>query len=168
MDKSGLNQQTAYKYTEVGKNQFEFYTFQHLHYSVYFLSATEEYFSHIPNIPDNIFLFGFELLTKTEKRNIFDPLIEITVINILKWFFTSQSAAIIYLCNVSDKKQRHRKITFNKWFKKHNSELHFEKIDHEIIVDIENQYYISLIVQYNNPDKEKYLLSFSILAHDLE
>lgn len=163
-----LNLPLPYKIINTIDGKFEFQTDNKLIYSVYFQSAKEHFFTLAPDLPNEVYLFGFTIKTGNELSLKYDKRVEVTIIQILFTFFEVNTRAMLFVCDTKDQKQRHRKITFNKWFNKHNSKMLFEKKDISIIIDNDNQYYISLILHSLNPNKEKYLLAFSNLANELD
>lgn len=150
------------------KDQYRFVTSMGYQYSVYFLLAKDDYFSDFPEIPNNIYLFGFSLLNSTSGNLPFDEKVAQTICSILLDFFQSKENIIIFICDSVDKKERQRSITFNKWFHKYQAEYSFEKVDKVLEYDESNRYYLSLIFRYDNPDKNIYLDAFSQMTNGLE
>jgi len=51
---------------------------------------------------------------------------------------------MLFVCDSTDSRQRHRKITFNKWYNNHKGKLNIVKID------FSKPYYISMISREDN------------------
>lgn len=149
-------------------NEYSFTTSLGFQYSVYFLPAKEDYFSDYPEMPDDIYLFGFSLLNGTDNQRIFDEKIAKTICGILIEFFSNHENVIIFICDSTDKRERHRNITFNKWFHHFDVDSLFEKIDKVLEYDTLNRYYLSLLYRKDNPKKELYLKAFLNMTAGLE
>lgn len=154
--------------TNEDKNEYHFTTSLNYHYNVYFLPAKEEYFSEYPDIPDNIYLFGFSLLNTGVGMMPFDFKIAQTICRILVDFFDNHKNIIIFICDSVDKRERQRNITFSKWFHHFDTEHLFEKTDKILEYDSENRYYLSLVYRKDNPDKELYLDAFFKITSGME
>lgn len=151
-----------------GGYEFSFTTSLGLQYNVYFLPAKEDYFSDYPEMPENIYLFGFSLLNGTENQRVFDENIAKTICGILIEFFSNHENVIVFICDSTDKRERQRNITFNKWFHHFDTDSLFEKIDKVLEYDSLNRYYLSLIYRKDNPKRGLYLKAFQNMTSDLE
>lgn len=87
--------------TNEDKNEYHFTTSLNYHYNVYFLPAKEEYFSEYPDIPDNIYLFGFSLLNTGVGMMPFDSKIAQTICRILVDFFDNHKNIIIFISKIA-------------------------------------------------------------------
>ncbi len=149
-------------------NEYSFTTSLGFQYSVYFLPVKEDYFSDYPEMPDDIFLFGFSLLNGIDEQRVFDENIAKTICSILMEFFSNHENVIIFICDSTDKRERQRNIIFNKWFHHFDIDSLFEKIDKVLEYDTLNRYYLSLLYRKDNPKKELYLKAFLSMTAGLE
>lgn len=154
--------------TNDDRNEYHFTTSLNYQYNVYFLPAKEDYFSEYPDIPDNIYLFGFSLLNASVKLMPFDAKVAQTICRILVDFFNNHKNIIIFICDSTDRRERQRYITFSQWFHRFNTECLFEKTDKILEYDSDNRYYLSLIYRKDNPDKEIYLDAFFKMTSSME
>lgn len=154
--------------TNEKKNEFHFTTSLNYQYNVYFLPAKEEYFSNYPDVPDNIYLFGFSLINASAGALPFDNKVAQTICQILFDFFENHHNIIIFICDSSDKRERQRSITFSKWFHRFDTARLFEKTDKILEYDSDNRYYLSLIYRKDNPDKKIYLEAFTRMTEEME
>lgn len=149
-------------------NEFHFITSLNYQYNVYFLPAKEDYFYEYPEVPDNIYLFGFSLQNAKTGMLPFDEKVAKTICQILLDFFKNNKNVIIFICDSADKKERHRSITFSKWFHHFDTEQLFEKTDKILEYDSDNRYYLSIICRKDNPDKSIYLDAFFKMTSSME
>lgn len=154
--------------TNENEHEFHFITSLNYQYHVYFLPAKEDYFSDYPDVPDNIYLFGFSLQNAIVGTLHFDAKVAKTICQILFKFFENNKNIIIFICDSTDKRERQRNITFNKWFHHFDTEHLFEKTDKVLEYDSENRYYLSIIYRKDNPDKMIYLDAFQKMTYGME
>lgn len=89
-----------------------------------------------------------------------DVKISLTLAAIVEEFFTSQPHVMLYLCDSVNHQQAQRARLFLHWFTKLNSDNRFV-IHTAIVKDEEEEDYVALIVERNNPQREKVLSFFS-------
>ena len=80
----------------------------------------------------------------------YDPLIEETIITIIKSFFQQENNVLAFVCDSSDKHEKARNYLFNKLFLKYNNNC-FYKWDGVISAD-ENTYYSSILCSKKHTD----------------
>ncbi len=142
----GLSSPSPYNYS-LCHGIYQFETSQNTTYVVNFVFRNG-YFPENEFLEDNVYLISFHTSSRSRK---FDQRIELTLVNIITEFFSrNPESGLIFLCDISNNLQRPRKITFNKWFKKHNT--WFEKHDFKIPGG-DHEYLASLIVHQENPYK---------------
>jgi len=76
---------------------------------------------------------------------------------ILEFFQRNPEIGLLFICENSDGYGRHRKITFNKWYKEANAPI--EKFDCREAYTKEG-FYTSILVLSDNPMKDYYVDAF--------
>jgi hypothetical protein len=116
----GLNSLKPYSYQETrfnGEVSYQFTTTDGTEYNCYFLDASG-YFESYPVIARNVVRFGFRTAKPTPfSRPLHDIRIRDTIFDILHKS-TSQfpERSIFVMFDTRDRKSRHRKIIFSRWF----------------------------------------------------
>ena len=106
-----------------------------------------------------IYSFGFDRLRNSlDSPNKFDAKVKATILNIITEFFRKNPHnAVLYICMPADGKARNRHITFSRWFNELGN--NFTKCDSPIRY-AEHDFYSSLIVLNNNPQKNVFIDAF--------
>jgi hypothetical protein len=144
--KEELNLPTPYKVFKVysdSEPSYEFTTKNDTVYGVVFMSG-ESYFPNIEVCKGRIFMLNFDIKEEVVEKRAYDGNIEITIAEIVISFFNSIENVMLFVCDSTDSRQRHRKITFNKWYNNHKEKLNIVKID------FSKPYYISMISREDN------------------
>ena len=129
--KEELNLPTPYKVFKVTSDSEPFYEFttkNNTVYDVVFISY-EDYFPDIEVCKGRVFMLNFDIKKEVVEKRVYDGNIENTVAGIITSFFKSVENVILFVCDSIDSKQRHRKITFNRWYNNHKEKLNIVKID---------------------------------------
>lgn len=115
-------------------------------YQIVFYETGETYFSDYPNIKKLLYEISFSPDTRYRGQ---DNRISITIVDIVQTVLRS-GKIIMFVCDSADGKHKGRHKLFGTWFEKYGDG--FEKYDNEILTD-ECNYYFSLIVDVNHPNK---------------
>lgn len=144
--KEELNLPTPYKVFKVTADSETFYQFTTQNdtvYDVIFISC-ESYFPNIEVCKDRVFMLNFDIKKEVAEKRAYDGNIEITVAGIIISFFENVENVMLFVCDSTDSKQRHRKITFNRWYNNYKEKLNIVKID------FSKPYFISIISREDN------------------
>ena len=162
-----LNLNSPYKvYKDSDKNIYFFYTISGTKYIAYFTDANELFESF--HLKDNIFQFGFEPVNmdKTPHASFGDNNIHLTIIALIKKFFTNKNNVLTFVADISDLKQKARNRLFQIWKQKYDVNMDFEKYDIEIETE-EEIYYSSMIIHKDNIHKNEYRQAFLLTSEEL-
>jgi hypothetical protein len=95
-------------------------------------------------------LYSFSLISLSVRVPVKDPRIEATVADVLHRTFAANSLIIIsYVCSLDGDMERHRRILFGQWYRKHGKG--FIRL---IVEDPINRIYAVAFFKENHPDKE--------------
>jgi Family of unknown function (DUF6169) len=149
-------------------NEYVFMTDSGISYDVAFVKA-ETYFQSSELFVNRT----FELIIQPNKEQINikplkDSKLPPTIVAIFLHFFKNYERIVVFSCDTTDRKQAARHRKFSDWFLRFNDDT-FLKFD-GIIDDKsnDNQYYMSMILRNDNPDKIEIEEAFSMLIDDLK
>lgn len=109
-----LNLQHPYKYIKVANLEYYFTTKHGIEYHVYFICA-----DNMHPVFNESYWFNIE---PTDRRpHPIDCKIAVTIVHILKEFFTNHERSMLMVCDTIDGKQQKRRKLFNRWYKRFNT-----------------------------------------------
>jgi hypothetical protein len=124
----------------------------------YFLYFTEYYLKGSEGEDIMAMSFGFYHKPNVIENRKYDPKVKETILHIISDFFeTNKEMGLSFICVVRDGYGRHRKITFNKWYKEANDAV--EKYDGRDAYAKEGLY-TSFLIRADNPLKDYYVDAF--------
>jgi hypothetical protein len=148
-------------------NQYRFQTDKGVIYSVSFTDGS----IYFRTLPSHIPVYEFIIKVVELGENLsppFDSRLEITVIEILKIFFSNHGDSIIYICSMVDNRQHSRFRKFDAWFNRNISVIpDLEKYDTFITYE-DLEILSTLIVHKGNPYRETLVKMFLDQANDYE
>lgn len=155
----GLNLLKPYSYWETQSGDevsYRFSTTTSVEYSCYFLDASG-YFENYPAIARNVVTFGFRVVQPTPfVRPQYDIRIRDTIFDILyKSTLLHPERSIFIMFDTRDRRPRHRKVVFGKWFKEFCaiSNLRITRLSLTIPSDDDySNVHICLFVPSSSPD----------------
>jgi hypothetical protein len=90
-----------------------------------------------------------------------DPLIGVTLVQIIKIFLNGLTNSVVYVCDASDNRELFRKRKFDIWFRQ-NDDGTIIKIDGHLA--IENfDIYNAILIHKDNPKKNRFIEAFNEL-----
>jgi hypothetical protein len=145
-----------YDFTENGR-EYAFITDNGIIYSVRLLKGTH-YFRNIePFIP----VYELSIAVKNGHSTLFAPTdkrVQLTIMAILKDFFSININSLLYICDNNDGRHHARKRKFDAWFVQKDDPF-FEKYDIDFSVE-DFEILASLIVHSQNPHKTELINMF--------
>jgi len=147
-----------YKYTfDEDSKAYKFFTKNSIEYKIAFV--VDETFSAISGIEiNNIYQIIIEKVT--DKVELFDSSVSLTLKNIIQQFFMNYENSLIYICDDTDNKALSRFNTFERWYLSSNMKSYISKVDNIITCTSESGSFIlytSLLFHNNNSNKETIL-----------
>lgn len=136
-------------------NAYTFHTEKGIKYQVAFYGVGNIHFSEYPDIANLLYEISFTP-DPDSQYNGKDNKVSMTVVDIVQTVLRN-GKVIMFICDSIDGREKARNKLFGTWFAKHGSG--FEKQDMEILTDDCNYYY-SLIVAANHPNKSTILKAF--------
>ena len=103
-----------YSLKEEGDKAYSFITKHGITYHAYFL----DYSVYHPEFKN---VYAFNIDVDDNKPHPIDIQIALTIVEILRIFFESNSNAMIMICDTLDGKEIKRKKLFDRWFSKYNN-----------------------------------------------
>lgn len=97
-------------------------------------------------------------ITEEDTPHPIDQRIALTVIHILKLFFSRNENAMIMICDNLDGKERKREMLFTRWFMRYNDGS-IQKYDASSTTD-DYMLYVSLYIHRDNPDARQLVAAF--------
>lgn len=127
----------------------------HLYFSNYYLTDADGNDLVVP-------MFGFDCVPERSKQDRnqkrHDPRIKATIISLIVDFFEKKpNDGLLYICDQKDDKAENRSILFGAWHKEMADKI--EKYDNEHS-HAELDFYSSLLIVKDNPDKNKFIEAF--------
>ncbi len=107
------------------------------------------------NFDELLLVFEISITTDTTKKQIFTPLdtrVELTVIGILRTFFSDNKKSTVFVCDNRDNRQHTRKRKFSSWYNNYKTP-EIEKHDNDFIFK-DKVLLTSLLIHQNNPFKK--------------
>ena len=104
----------------------------------------------------NVYTFNIE--PEEDTPHPIDQRIALTVIHILKLFFSRNENAMIMICDNLDGKERKREMLFTRWFMRYNDGS-IQKYDASSTTD-DYMLYVSLYIHRDNPDARQLVAAF--------
>lgn len=155
----GLNLLKPYSYRETQFNEevsYQFSTTNGFEYNCYFLDASG-YFESYPAIARNVVTFGFRVMRPMSfGRPPYDVRVRDTIFDILyKSTLLYPERSIFIMFDTRDRRPRHRKVVFSKWFKEfcEISGLRITRMSLTIPGDDDSStVHVSLFVPPDSPD----------------
>lgn len=117
------NSLLPYNITEEADLTYSFTTRHGITYHAYFL----DYSCYHPAFA-NVYTFNIE--PEEDTPHPIDQRIALTVIHILKLFFSRNENAMIMICDNLDGKERKREMLFTRWFMRYNDEAYRNTMRH--------------------------------------
>lgn len=146
-----LNSLLPYDITEEADLTYSFTTRHGITYHAYFL----DYSCYHPAFA-NVYTFNIE--PEEDTPHPIDQRIALTVILILKLFFSRNENAMIMICDNLDGKERKREMLFTRWFMRYNDGS-IQKYDASSTTD-DYMLYVSLYIHRDNPDARQLVAAF--------
>lgn len=141
-----MSNQSIYKVTTT-ETGYTFTTDLGLEYHAYFVEGG--YMLPIPELMEYVKVFGFAV-ADTDVKFKFDYKVKNTLLYILRAVIAENPLTVIsFTCDTSKNLERHRKITFSRWFNTCEEQAEFEKIDKTV-----GGVYGSLVFKSDHPFKE--------------
>jgi len=122
-------------------------------YHIVFYETGDAYFAAYPTIKKLLYEISFSPDARYRGQ---DNRISITIVDIVQAILRS-GKIIMFVCDSADRKEKGRHKLFGTWFEKYGDG--FEKYDNEILTD-ECNYYCSLIIDTNHPNRSVILKAF--------
>ncbi len=137
-----------YETHQLGKLFYIFSTDNSIGYEVEFVNDRI-------NFDESLSVFEITIATVETKNQILpplDPRVELTVIEILRAFFSDNKNSTVFVCDNRDNRHHSRKRKFDSWYnkyrtpdiEKHDSDFKFDGID----------FLTTLLINQNNPLKK--------------
>ena len=145
------NSLLPYNIAEEADLTYSFTTRHGITYHAYFL----DYSCYHPAFA-NVYTFNIE--PEEDTPHPIDQRIALTVIHILKLFFSHNENAMIMICDNLDGKERKREMLFTRWFMRYNDGS-IQKYDASSTTD-DYMLYVSLYIHRDNPDARKLVAAF--------
>jgi hypothetical protein len=156
-----------FKKNDSDSNEYAFITSSGMIYSVAFVKA-DFYFPNNDSFKNDTFELIIEL-DQTQKKTWAsrDFNIPSTIASIFKDFFQQHEKVVVFSCDTTDGKQAARNRKFDDWFKQFNDDSLLKL--NETIFDVENQsqYFMSMILSKENPNKDEIMTAFKELTNTL-
>ena len=145
------NSLLPYNITGEADLTYSFTTRHGITYHAYFL----DYSCYHPAFA-NVYTFNIE--PEEDTPHPIDQRIALTVIHILKLFFSRNENAMIMICDNLDGKERKREMLFTRWFMRYNDGI-IQKYDASSTTD-DYMLYVSLYIHRDNPDARQLVAAF--------
>ena len=126
-------------YASSDNKSIKFTTDNTLHYTVSFI---EDY-----NFPG---AYQFFLYEDDKRKSSYDEKISLTILSILRSFFTDKNKVLLFICDAQDDRQCGRNLLFSKWYHIYGSKA-YHKEDLVINVGGTCSYYASFICRKDHP-----------------
>lgn len=143
-----MSLQKPYDYIHLGKMLCEFTTDNSVDYKV-------EFVQNISNFDVILLVFEIVILFDDSKTILNPPLdkrVEVTVVEIIRDFFSSYDYSVIFVCDYSDNRHHTRKRKFSSWYNKYKTS-EIEKHDSDF--EIEGiEFLTSLLIHQKNSFKK--------------
>lgn len=111
--------------------------------------------------------YQFIITNLNNKKSPRDNKVKETILLIIEEFFKKNQAALLYICETSDGKQKMRSRLFEYWFRTSEYKAMFSTFSTSFVDEgVEN--FASVIVRNDNPDLPKIMLEFYETLHHLE
>lgn len=120
-------------------------------YHAYFLD-----YSYFHSDFTNVYMFNIE--PETDTPHPIDRCIALTIVEILKQFFSRCENAMIMVCDTLDGKEEKRELLFSRWFIKHNDGS-IVKYDASSVVE-NYTLYTSLYIRKDNVEAKRLVAAF--------
>jgi hypothetical protein len=116
-----LSLQLPYSIEQKEDGTYFFKTISGISYIAYFIDVSFD--STIP-----LYSFSFE---PENEKGVYDERISVTIIHILRKFFENHLNSMLFVCDVSDGKEKGRLRLFNNWYKNYQGDDILLKIDYQ-------------------------------------
>lgn len=141
---------------------YEFTTDSGIVYYIYFNDC-----DHFPDtvLNDNSYLLSFGPKTPI---NGSDRKVKETIIEVLKYFFSTREKVLLFLCDSNDGRQISRHRLFNQWHCEYSKSINTAKFDASIKnEELDFEYHSSLILRSDNPNFKECIEAFNEFHSDL-
>ena len=159
-----LNQLSPYKVFRVTETEslehYEFISDGGIRYYIHFDIC--EYFTN-PQINENSYVFSFGSFTIGQ---LSDTKIKLTIIEVIKYFFTVRENILLFTCDDHDERSLCRKKLFDRWHKEYSGNVNTTKINESVSGD-DFQYHSSLIIRRDNLNYNECIEAFKDFHSDL-
>ena len=134
---------------------YSFTTNNHIAYNIIFSDAA--YFFDGTSVNGKISKVYFLTVEKiTKSKEPLDANVQATVNGIITHFFQDSENALIYICDLSDRREMALYRKFNAWFAQSSFKVQVLKINEQIAdADLSTIYYTSIVYHINNPLKHE-------------
>lgn len=149
--------QNPYEINEEGLRDYTFVNRDGIRYHASFYCVE-------PLYPQFTNTYSFSIEPEDNRAHPIDQRISLTIVEILKRFFSVNTNAMIMVCDSTDGKEYKRRKLFDRWFE-HFSDNSILKYDASAPLE-EYQLFISLYMRKDNPNKETLLRAFSKLMEE--
>ena len=140
-----------YEITEEADLTYSFMTRHGIVYHAYFL----DYSGYHPAFT-NVYTFNIE--PEKDTPHPIDKRIALTIIHLLRQFFSRNENAMIMICDTLDGKELKRKMLFSRWFMQYN-DGNIQKYDASSASD-GYILYVSLYIHRDNPHSRQLISAF--------
>ena len=141
-----------YEIIEEAEWSYSFKTKHDIIYHAYFIDYSP-YHSQFTDV------FSFIIEPESDQPHPIDNQIAVTVIFILKQFFSVKERAMLMICDTLDGKEEKRKQLFNRWYDKYNIRHEIQKFDASAETE-DYKLYVSIYINNNNENKQKLISAF--------
>lgn len=105
--------------------------------------------------------YQFIIVNTNNKPSPQDPLVRITITEIIREFFRVNNATMLYICETADRKQAMRSRLFSHWFDNFNERKNYTFIQSRIDDEEGVVNYFAIIVRKDNPNYSSVIDEFS-------
>lgn len=156
------HQWLGYKFTNDQPNSFIFRTINKILYEVRF-KPSGYIFANEPELEPFVFEMSIVVIDNpTGKRPPGDPLVPPTVAHIFSLFFEQHERVVVYVCDSSDGRGEARQRKFSSWFALYKGS--YVQFNDTITDEKGDIYYVSLIMNRNNPHRLRLIVAFNELT----
>lgn len=142
---------------------YTFSTHKNINYRIAF---TEDHIINSLGDIDFLNTYALTILRDDCERPGTDPIIKLTILEIIKSFFSFKDKCVVFICDDDDLKARGRYSIFSKWYDEYNPKEGIIKHDNVIYDDKRNIHvYTSLMYHNGFPNSEIILDIFNQISN---